>query len=222
MPPTPFSEDRGSAFFAQAMELYTLSRPLSDENRWIAEFWSDDFAGVSFCAASRWVSIANQAIDEKNPGFPAALETYLKVGLALNDAAVKCWDVKYRYHVERPGSYIKRNITGNWEPLHEAPPFPAYPSGHATFGNAAAVVFSKILGDQIELSDRSHAGRKEFLGKPRAFHSFRAMAKENALSRLFEGVHYRMDSEEGFRLGGIIGEKVAAVELWKQGAVVKN
>ena len=213
-PPKAFSEDRSSPFFAEAMELYTLSRPLSKENHWIAEYWSDDFAGVSFCAASRWVSITNQAVVEKASNFPATLETYLKIGLALNDAAVKCWSVKYQFTVERPESFIHRNIAKTWAPLHESPPFPAYPSGHATFGNAAATVLAELLGDKIELSDRSHEGRKEFLSKPRHFHSFQEMAKENALSRLFEGVHFRMDSEEGFRLGGIIGGKVAALNLW--------
>lgn len=216
-PPLPFSEERNSPFFAQAMELYTLSRPISDENRWIAEFWSDDFAGISYCAASRQMSIAIQSIEQKSSSFPAALETYLKLGLALNDAAVKCWAVKYQYNLERPEAYITRNITSNWAPLHPAPPFPAYPSGHATMANAAAAVFSSILGGEIEFSDRSHDGRKEFLGKPRQYHSFQEIAKENSISRLFGGVHFRMDCEEGYRLGGIVGEKVAALDLWKSG-----
>ena len=221
-PPLAFSEERNSPFFAQAMELYTLSRPISDENRWIAEFWSDDFAGISFCAASRQMSIASQAIAKEATPFPAALEIYLKLGLALNDAAVKVWAVKYQFNIERPETYIKRNITTNWDPLHPAPPFPAYPSGHASFGNAAAAVFSSILGDSIEFSDRSHDGRKEFLGKPRQFHSFHEMAQENAVSRLFGGVHFRMDCEEGYRLGGIVGEKVVALDLWESGKWTKD
>ncbi len=220
--PKPFSEDPGSPFYAEAMELYTLSRPLSNEDRWIAEFWSDDFSGVCFCASSRWVSIANQALELKKADFPTAIETYLKLGLALNDAAVKAWQVKYEFDVERPETYIQRNITNNWEPLHDSPPFPSYPSGHATFSAASAAVFSSILGDEIEMSDRSHEGRKEFLSKPRRFHSFHEMARENAVSRLLLGVHYRMDCEEGYRLGEIIGGRVAAMEVWERPHKVKN
>jgi hypothetical protein len=42
---------------------------------------------------------------------------------------------------------------------------------------------------------------------PRSFKSFNEMSKENAYSRIPLGVHYRMDCEEGFRIGKIVGQK---------------
>ncbi|MDQ3017821.1 MAG: hypothetical protein M3R25_14005 [Bacteroidota bacterium] len=39
------------------------------------------------------------------------------------------------------------------------------------------------------------------------------MSKENALSRMLLGVHFRMDCEEGLRLGELIGAQVAGVQL---------
>lgn len=48
------------------------------------------------------------------------------------------------------------------------------------------------------------------------------MAEENALSRLFIGVHYRMDCEEGLRLGYLIGEQVSAFKVRKGHKLVEN
>ena len=46
-----------------------------------------------------------------------------------------------------------------------------------------------------------------FMVKPRTFNSFDEMSKENAISRVFLGVRWRFDCEEGLRLGDLIGEK---------------
>ncbi len=212
-PPITYSEEKNTAFFAQAMEVYSSSKPVSEEKRWIAEFWSDDYPNISFCAASRWISIAHQALDIKKASFSLALETYLKLGFALNDAAVKTWHEKYYFNVERPDTYIQRNIDSSWQPLHDTPPFPAYPSGHSSFGAAGSVVLSNLLGSNFNITDYSHQNCTVFIGKPRTYTSFNAMSEENALSRIFMGVHYRMDCEEGIRLGTLIGEKISALKI---------
>lgn len=211
--PMKFSESHHSSFFAQALEVYNLSLPLKEEHRWIAEFWSDDFSGLTFSAASRWIAITNQALKKAHPELLLALETWLKVGLALNDAAVNAWYAKYYFCVERPDAYIHRNIDKGWMPLHHTPPFPAYPSGHASFAAAAAAVLTSMLGDDFYLTDRSHQYRKEFLGKPRSFRSFQEMAEENAFSRILLGVHFRMDCEEGLRIGQMIGKNTCAFQV---------
>lgn len=213
--PLPFSENKGSEFFAQAMEVYSLSMPITEEKRWVAEFWSDDVPGVSMCAATRWISIALQAIQNTNASLPKSLETFLKIGFALNDVSIKVWQEKYAYDLERPETYIQRNIAPDWKPTQPAPPFPSYPSGHAGFGAASAVVLQHIFGASFSMTDRTHEGRKEFLGKPRRFESFQDMARESAISRLFLGVHYRMDSEEGLRVGEFIGHEIANLQTWQ-------
>jgi hypothetical protein len=219
-PPVPFDETPGSAFHTEAMEVFSVSQPLSKENFWIAELWSDDHLGLTVTPAGRWISIANQAIAQARPSFPQVLETYLKTALALCDAAIVVWDGKYRFNVERPEAYINRNIKSDWKALHENPSFPAYPSGHSAFGSAAAEILSAQLGERFQLTDRTHEQRQEFVGKPRSYHSFAEMAKENAASRVLMGVHFRMDCEEGLRLGKIIGEKIAALPLQRKEAAL--
>ncbi len=208
-----FSMEPRSAFYVQALEVYTMNSPLSPENQWVAEFWSDDFPGLTFSSAGRWISITDQVVRHERPTPAKALETYLRVGLALSDAAVSCWYSKYHYNLLRPETFIRQSIQPDWRPIVHTPSFPAYPSGHAMLSAAAAEVLTTLYGKKYELTDRSHKGRTEFKGKPRHFHSFYEMAFENASSRIALGVHYRMDCDEGTRLGLGIGKEVAELPL---------
>jgi len=216
-PPIPFSEDKTSLFYAKAQEIYNLSKNLTSEDKWVAQFWSDDITFLTFSPPSRWIAIADQVYKETNCTMEKAIVTSAKIGLALHDAAVLTWKYKYDYNVERPESYIKRLIDPNFEPILNnpitgqtgiTPSFPAYPSGHATFGSAAGTVLKEAFGNAYSMSDRCHDGRAEFNGKARQFNNFDEMVEENALSRLYLGVHWRMDSDEGIRFGRLIGQKV--------------
>ncbi len=217
-PPVAFSEAPGSAFHTEALEVFAMSQSLSKETRWIAEFWSDDLPGLTLSPAGRWISITNQAVAQARLPFPKVMETYMKVGLGICDAGIICWNNKYKYNVERPETYIRRVVQPGWLPLHAAPSFPAYPSGHAMFGAAAAGVLAAACGSQFQITDYTHEARREFAGMPRSFHSFVEMAQENAFSRVAIGVHYRMDCEEGLRLGKFIGQKIVALPLCQEAA----
>jgi len=212
-PPIAFSEAPGSSFYTDALEVFSMSQSLSKENHWIAEFWSDDLPGLTMSPSGRWISITSQVILQVQPTFPEIIATYLKVGLALCDASIICWHGKYQYNVERPQSYIRRVVQRGWSPLHDSPPFPSYPSGHAVFGEAVAEVLTATFGDDFSFTDHTHESRREFAGLPRHFRSFEEMARENAFSRVAIGVHYRMDCEEGLRLGKIIGQQIANLPL---------
>jgi hypothetical protein len=208
-----FSSQPNSFYHTQAMEIISLSKPLTSENRWIAQFWNDDRPGLTFTPAGHWLSITNQVIEKEKPSIEKALVTYMKIGFALSDAMVACWNSKYHYNMERPESYIRRNITNEWRPYSPSPSFPSYPSGHSMMGAAAAAVLTKLYGENYHMVDESHANLEEFDTRPREFTSFDQMSKENALSRLLLGVHFRMDCEEGLRLGDLIGNDVANLQL---------
>lgn len=216
-PPLPISEQAGSPLWNEAKQVYDLNTPtLAFEQQWIAEFWSDDALNLTFSPPSRFIAIADQVIDREDADLSLALYTYLKVGLALNDAGVACWHSKYFYNIERPVSYLRRVMDPNWEPHNPfTPSFPAYPSGHATFGAAAAEVLTNIFGHNYAMTDRCHEGRTDFLGMPRSFNSFNAMAEENAYSRLPLGVHFLMDAQEGVRHGHEIGARINQLPIRK-------
>lgn len=224
-PPLAYSISPQSALYAQALEVYAQNTPsLSYENEWVGEFWSDDLLELTFAPPSRFLAIGDQVLVAENSDLATALEMSAKLGMATNDAGVACWFSKYYYNIERPQTYINRVIDPTWKPsLYNpltgeeglTPSFPAYPSGHATFGAASAEVLASVFGYSYAMTDHCHENRSEFEGTPRSFGSFYEMAQENAWSRVPLGVHFRMDSEEGMRHGTAIGRKVNALP-WKR------
>ncbi len=224
-PPLPFSEATSSKLYAQALEVYSMNTPtLSYEDEWIGEYWSDDLLNLTFSPPPRWIAIANQVYANEKTDLQTAVVCNAKIGMALNDAGVGCWNSKYYYNVERPETYIRRVIDADWHTNLDnpitgekgiTPSFPAYPSGHATFGAAGAEALASMFGYSYAMADVCHKDRTEFIGKPRYFTSFREMANENGWSRIPLGVHFRMDSEEGVRYGTEIGQHVNALP-WKK------
>lgn len=226
--PLPYSEDSSSPIYQQAVEVKNMVNQIKQgglpEDFWIAQFWSDDCPILTFTPAARWVAVANQVVERENAPLSLAVELYARLGMALNDAGVRCWHEKYRFNVERPIDYIRR-IQGepNWNTVmcpdgsgnFFTPPFPAYPSGHATFGAVAAEVLSAFFGQSYSMTDNCHEGRTEFKGDPRTFTNFHAMAEENAYSRIPLGVHFQMDADAGLELGYGIGQKVNALQ-WRK------
>ncbi|GAB2603102.1 vanadium-dependent haloperoxidase [Spirosoma areae] len=223
-PPLAYGTSVMTPLFVQGLEIYNVTTPISYEQQWIAEFWSDDIYKLTFEPAGRWLAIAQQIIKKENVSLQKAAYTYAKVGIGLSDIGVACWNSKYVYNVERPISYIQRTIDPKWRPKLNnpiaalngvTPPFPAYPSGHSSFGAVAAEVLTDIYGINYAMTDRCHEGRTEFIGKPRSFNNFYEMAEENAYSRIPLGVHYRMDCQEGLRMGYAIGRRVNQLN-WKK------
>jgi membrane-associated phospholipid phosphatase len=179
----------------------------------MADFWSDDVRGLTFSPPDRWISIALQLIDQHQSDFKTAIELLAKLGIGLNDAVTLCWKYKYTYSLERPQTIIRTHMDSLWQPYHENPDFPSYPSGHAVIGSTASAILINYFGDQISFTDRTHESRIEFMGKPRHYLSITSMEKENAWSRIYMGVHYPSDCSEGMRLGREVGRRVNQLNL---------
>ena len=222
--PLAYSSDRGSDYFAQMQEVYEINnRAKAEQNDelWVAEFWSDDVEGLMMSPPGRQVSIAKQLIVQKKLDLQKSLILMLKLGFALNDAAVSTWADKYEHMVMRPNVFIHDYIdetfqTNLYRLIYWAnPSFPGYPSGHSCFASAAGGVFIDAFGNNVNFTDQSHEGRTEFLSRPRSFQTISEMAEENAFSRIPLGVHIRMDCTEGLRLGYEISDAVNNIKLKK-------
>jgi hypothetical protein len=132
-PPPSFATAPGSQFYAEAREVYEAVETLTEEQRAIALFWSDD-PGHTATPPGRSLSILTQVLEERGADLAVAAEAYAKAGMAVADAFIGCWHSKYRYHLMRPISYIQQHIDAGWGAGERAlpvvtPPFPEYTSG---------------------------------------------------------------------------------------------
>ncbi len=200
-PPPEYSEDPGSAFFAEAKEVFDISKGLTPEQRIIARFWSDD-AMLSPTPPGHWISIALQIQKRDQMSAEQSVDMLARLGIAMADAFIGGWNTKYNYNLLRPVTYIRRTLDPKWEPLLITPPFPEYPSGHSVQSGAAAAVLADILGDDFAFEDTTHVDDGL---EPRSFPSFWAAAEEAGISRLYGGIHFRAAIERGLDQGRCVG-----------------
>jgi hypothetical protein len=141
---------------------------------------------------------------------------FAELNVAMADAAIMAWDAKYDTNCWRPITAIRAADTdGNadttadltWTPLIVTPPFPTYVSGHSSFSGAAAAVLKNFFGtDNVAFTLPSENPAVA----ARSFTSFSQAAQESADSRLYGGIHFRFDNEDGLTAGRRLGQYVAA------------
>ncbi len=208
-PPPAYSEDEGSAFRVEAAEVYETTKALTDDQKAIARFWSDD-PMLSPTPPGHWVYVALDLLDAQKADAARTSEVLARLGIGVADAFIANWRVKYRDNLLRPVTYIRRVIDPKWEPLLITPPFPEYPSGHSTQSGAAAVVLGALYGESFAFTDHAHDDEGM---APRDYPSFAAAAEEAALSRLYGGIHFRSAIEKGLEQGNCIGAYAAALKM---------
>lgn len=204
--PPAYSEDAASAFYAEALEVHDVGVGLTDEQKMIARFWSDD-PMLSPTPPGHWIHIALGLIETTDLDQRRSVDLMARLGIAMADAFIACWRAKYDHDLLRPVTYINRVIDKDWKPLLITPPFPEYPSGHSSQSAAAAEVLTAIFGE-MAFDDDTHADD----GLPvRHFETFRAAAAEAAISRLYGGIHFRAAIERGLDQGRCVAAHVAAL-----------
>ncbi|MBC2771349.1 vanadium-dependent haloperoxidase [Rhizobium sp. AQ_MP] len=206
-PPPAYSEEKGSDFYKEALEVYETVKNLTPEQRAIARFWSDD-PMLSPTPPGHWIVIALKVLDERKASAAEHADLLARLGITLADAFIGCWHSKFEYDLLRPVTYIKRVIDPKWEPVLITPPFPEYPSGHSTQSGAAATVLTAFFGENFAFTDSTH--EKDKLPN-RSFKSFWDAANEAGISRLYGGIHFRAAIERGLDQGRCIGEKAVAL-----------
>jgi hypothetical protein len=206
-PPPAYAEDPASEFFARALEVYTTSIDLTEEQRTVAHYWAD-VSGTTGTPPGHWVAIVGQLARHESLSLMAAAEAYARVGMAVADAFISCWHTKYTYNLLRPETYITRFIDPAWVPLIITPGFPAYTSGHSTQSGAAATVLTDMFG-MTPFTDTLHQDHHlEPELEPRRFGSFEEAAEEAARSRLYAGIHYPFDNDHGLAQGRCVGHVI--------------
>lgn len=210
-PPPAYSDDPASDYMKQAQEVYDTTAHLTDEQKKIARFWSDD-PMLSPTPPGHWIALVLTLIAKDNLDGPHAADALARTGITVADAFIGCWSVKMHYDFIRPVTVIKALIDPKWEPLLITPPFPEYPSGHSTQSGAAATVLAAIFGADYAFGDPTH---EEDGIAARQFPNFWAAAEEAAMSRLYGGIHFRAAIEQGLQQGKCIAAYTVALRTLK-------
>ena len=177
--PAPPPATTSARFQQDLAEVRTIADSRTREQWRIADFWGDG-AGT-YTPPGHWNRIAEDLIRQYGQNELRTARTYALLNRAMQDAGTMCWRVKYRYFTPRPSQLDPaiKTATG-------IPNFPSYTSGHASFSGAAASVLVYLFPNEAT--------------------SLNAQADEAAISRLYGGIHYRLDNEEGEKCGRAIGD----------------
>jgi membrane-associated phospholipid phosphatase len=210
-----FSTDSASEFAAAARQVRDVGLSLTEEQKTIATFWADN-PGATGTPPGHWIAIVGQLARKHGLSLMTAAEAYARVGIAVTDAFIACWNFKYATNLQRPVTYIAERIDATWLPYLATPPFPTYTSGHSSQSGAASVVLTDQFGRK-RFTDTIRADLKlEPPLPPRTFASFAAAAAEAAVSRLYGGIHYGFDNEHGLEAGQCVGRTIAREIRFKQ------
>jgi PAP2 superfamily len=200
----PFSTDTSTEFYKAGLEVYNVRQGLTAEQKTIADYWADGPAATG-TPPGHWFAIVSQIARNDALSLARAAEAYARVGIAVHDAFIACWNAKYTSNLQRPVTYINRNIDASWRPYIVTPNFPTYTSGHSTQSGAAASVLTDMFGVK-SFTDTTHTDHGLVPSQqPRKFSSFVQAANEAAISRLYGGIHYSFDNNDGLTCGQCIG-----------------
>ena len=212
------------------------------EETTIGYYWAYDGATQLGTPPQLYNQIVREIAKAKGNSVAENARLFALVNVAMGDAGIHAWHWKYHYDLWRPiigirehdkawghdavgGQAVDADADPFWRPLGApktndtqpgarafTPPFPAYPSGHATFG---AAVFEMVrlfynhtneetndnigfnfVSDELNGTSRDNDGalRTRHLRK---FSSVADAMYENSVSRIFLGVHWRFDGTTG-------------------------
>jgi len=241
-PPAPGTARFRAGFQEVRTDGASADTPGSTTNQafqFIGNFWGYDGAPLLGTPPRLYVQIAVKVANDQGLRNVSDYARYLAlVNTTMGDSGIAAWDSKFFYNYWRPVTGVRRgNEDGDattagvpgWKPFGASvvnaavaeaftPPFPAYPSGHATFGATTFESMRDLFPDRTRftfVSDEYNGTGVDPKGDPRPFvpvryRSFGEAQEENGQSRIYNGVHWEYDSTEGSTLGVNIAQYTIA------------
>ncbi len=202
----------------------------------MALFWAYDRPDT-FRPYGQLLDIAMDVAVEQETSLFANARLLSSLSLAMADVVICAWKEKYTEVQPRPWDLITGAMSDTdgspftvrdpqWSTLLssingiESPPFPDFLSGHSAMGGTFASVMTHFFGDKLTFAatseevpgvTRQFAGFKDQAGVKR--NSFYQAGLEDALSRIYGGVHIREACLDSFDVGLNVGSAVVQ-NLW--------
>ena len=157
---------------------------------------SEAYKWAAWSGLDIWTDLASQKIFEYrlDRNTPEAARIYTLLHVAFHDVAIAIMDAKYAYFGIRPNQFDP-----SFEPLIGfTPPFPGYPSGHATASSTAATMLAYFF--------------------PADAPYFKKLAKQCADSRFYAGIHFTTDNTAGLEMGEKLAKYIIENRAEKDGS----
>lgn len=166
--------------FQEIEKVKTSMQNATPEQKQKVEYWA---AGKgSATPLGLWLSVVDENYLEHTPAI-RILQIKKDISLTAYDSVIACWNLKYKFMTKRPFMRDDKIVSQIMTPN-----FPSYPSGHATMSSSIATV----LENKYPINDQK--------GK------FYKLAEEAANSRLWGGIHFDIDNQDGLKIGKIVGK----------------
>jgi membrane-associated phospholipid phosphatase len=134
--------------------------------------------------ATIWNNMLNDRIESYNLTIFESASAFAYLNAAMYDSFVSCWYTKFTYWTARP---YQRISDPAFTTVIQTPNFPSYTSGHSTVSSTAAVILGQLFPEEASY--------------------FLSQAHEAAISRLWAGIHFPQDNNNGFAVGQQIGRE---------------
>lgn len=127
--------------------------------------------------------LGNQFMFQQNIPLEKILQARALVSSTISDTFIVTAICKYTYLIKRPFM-----LDPQFKTFIPTPNHPSYPSAHSTTSSSGAVVLSYLF--------------------PENSRQWTALAEEAGQSRIWAGIHFPIDNQEGLQLGEKIGKAV--------------
>jgi hypothetical protein len=198
----------------KVMGVFSGSGRTPDESE-LALFWAGN-------TPLYWNRIAAQLAAARQWSLTENAHLFALLNVTMADAAIACWDGKYRYVFWRPITAIRAGLTSadadpTWVPWLDffpagTPAHPEYPSGHSTVSGSAAFILAAAFGENTAFSVTS-----DVRPGTRSFSSFSDAVAEIADARVFGGIHFRTSCVRANTLGRAVADYVSRHAMRERG-----
>jgi hypothetical protein len=200
-PPFRVNSYKYAKDYKEVKDLGSLdSTTRSERQTETATFWYD-------VRTKEWHQAAQTGLSQVSADDWQAARLLALLSIAMADGVIASFETKFDENFWRPITAIRAGDDDgnastqgdpNWEPLCVTPPFPEHNSTHAVVAAAAATILARELGDRHTFTVESP------IGVSRTYTRFSRAAYEEAISRIYCGIHFRNGMNAGLAQGAAV------------------
>jgi hypothetical protein len=162
-------------------------------------------------AVGTWNPVARELAALHPRSLTSDARTLALLNMAISDGLVTVMETKYHYRFWRPETAIpaadadgnrKTEADADFKPFLPTPCFPSYPSAHASASYAARTVLEELYGSRPLLVNLSTPALPDINLR---YTKLSDITDDIDDARVYGGIHFRFDQEEGAVQGRKIG-----------------